>query len=168
MCYFEKVLLYSFPHLKNIIGDMDKLVCQKAYSSFSNNVSCLDLSEKIIKIIDRKDRLIDLKMKLDEIFKGFTQEEMLLLEQKYFKRKIYIKKLTEKISIKYSLRTYFRKQNRLLEKLSKSLRNTGMSESWFLDKYGDIDWFNCLYTRLKNDEKNKTSKNQNDKYLKSA
>ena len=51
MCYFENVLLYSYPHLTNIISDMDKLVYQKAYSSVSNNISCLDLSEKIIKII---------------------------------------------------------------------------------------------------------------------
>jgi hypothetical protein len=167
MCYFEKVLLYSYPHLTNIIGDMDKLVCQKAYCSFSNNVSCLDLSEKIIRIIDKKDRLIDLKLKLDEIFKNFSVEEMLLLEQKFFKRKAVLKKLIEKFTIKYSLRTYFRKQNRLLEKFSKSLNKNGMNEKWFLDKYGDIDWFKCLYSRLKYDEKIKQKKLK-EGYLKTA
>jgi len=168
MCYFENVLLYSYPHLTNIISDMDKLVYQKAYSSVSNNISCLDLSEKIIKIIDKKDRLINLKIKLDEIFKNYSNEELLLLEQKYFKRKAVLKKLLEKFTINYSLRTYFRKQNRLLEKFSKSLNINGLSESWFLDKYGDIDWFNSLYSRLKHDEKIKQSKKINDNYLKTA
>ena len=170
MCYYEKVLLLSYPHLANIIDDMDKLVCQKAYSSFTNNISCLDLSEKIITIIDKKDRLIDLKIKLDEIFKNFSIEELWLLEQKYFKRKSVLKKLSGKITIQYTLRTYFRKQNRLLEKFSKSLCHKGMIESWFLERYGDIEWFNSLYSRLKYEEKTKIKKaeKETDELLKIA
>lgn len=158
MNYYEKVLLYSYPHLQNIIADMDKLVCQKAYSSFANSFSCLDLSEKIIKIIDRKNRLIDLKLKLDDIFKNYTLEEKWLLEHKYFKRKKYIKKLIAKVKINYSIRTYFRKQNRLIEKFSKSLIVSGMSERWFLNNYSDINWFSSLYNRMKVEEKKKMNK----------
>lgn len=151
MFSFVKVLLYTYPHLESIIGDIDKLVCLKAYTSFGT--SCERAAEKIIDTIDKKRRLLNLKVVLDDLILKLNDEEKWLLEHKYFRRRKFIKKYLGCTTVTFSERTYFRKQNRLLSKLSWLLSLKGMSEEWFLDNYSDIDWFSSFYKRIKSEQK---------------
>lgn len=149
MGYYEKVLLKAYPHLTGIIGDMDRLVRKKAFTSHASCYGCLKLSEGILSIMDKKERLIGLKLRLDGILKNYTVEEKWLLENRYFRRSECLKTLLSEVRVDFSLRTYYRKQQRVFAKFCKSLDFRGMCESWFIDNYFDIEWLKSLYYRVK-------------------
>lgn len=144
MAYYEKVLLYAYPHLEDLARQIDKLVLKRALSSFSNYTSCESQCETILGMSDQKVRLLALKTRLDEILTRLTEYEMELLEYKYFKRK----PRSSFSDFDSTSRQYFRRQLKLTEKISFLLNKSGMTEKWFNENYLDIDFMKLLLTRV--------------------
>ena len=152
MAYYQKVLLYAYPHLTGLANQIDELVLKRALSSFSNFTSCEKQTEMMIDMSWQKVNLLALKVRLDEIFSQLTENEMMLLEYKYFKRK----------SKEYfadfdsTSRAYFRNQLKLIDKISSLLERAGMTEKWFNENYLQIDFMRLLLARVIEYENNGT------------
>ena len=144
MAYYEKVLLYAYPHLEDLARQIDKLVLKRALSSFSNYTSCESQCERILGMSDQKVRLLALKSRLDEILIRLTDYEIELLEYKYFKRK----PKSSFSDFDSTSRQFFRRQLKLTEKISALLNRVGMTEKWFNENYLDIDFMNLLLARV--------------------
>lgn len=140
---YVKAVLYVYPKLENLIGQIDGVVYKKALGSFSDTSPCEAQAEKILALIGVKDMLIDLKLKSDEALEKFTAEEMKYFEYKYFRRKP--KSCFEGFDV--SGRSYFRRQKRLLELFEKRLSHRGIGEEE-LKKYAEIDFFGELVRKL--------------------
>ena len=87
MNYYQKALLYAYPKIDKIISHIDNVVMKKALASFSNHTSCLLQSEAIIEYSNKKQKMLYLNRKLEEIFASMKKEDMLLIEYKYFKKR---------------------------------------------------------------------------------
>jgi len=163
MAYYEKVLLYAYPHLEDLSRQIDELVLKRALSSFSNYTSCETQCEKILNMSDQKVRLLALKSRLDEILTRLTDYEIELLEYKYFKRK----PKSSFSDFDSTSRQYFRRQLKLTEKISALLNRVGMTEKWFNENYLDIDFMKLLLDRVieyeNNGNINKNKKRPNEK-----
>lgn len=165
MAYYEKVLLYAYPHLEDLSRQIDELVLKRALSSFSNYTCCETQCEMILNMSDQKVRLLALKSRLDEILTRLTDYEIELLEYKYFKRK----PKSSFSDFDSTSRQYFRRQLKLTEKISALLNRVGMTEKWFNENYLDIDFMKLLLDRVieyennGNINKNKNKKRPNEK-----
>lgn len=147
MNYYGKAILYIYPKLENIISQIDQVIMKKALASFSDVSPCEVQAEKILALIKKKDLLIDLKIKIDEILTKFTEDELKYFEYKYFKRKP--KSFFEGFDVQG--RNYFRKQNKLFEKFMLKLKFYGVTE--LFDEYAKINFFEEIVERLKNAQK---------------
>jgi len=107
-----KTLLYTYKYLPRITDAIDKMVEQAALNSFyfSNNQKdngVLAVSEKISKLIERKNRLINIKVLVDKALLACEEMNGKILVEKFIDDE-----MCESIAKRYNLniRTYFRKQ----------------------------------------------------------
>ncbi len=143
MYHYQKTILYVYPNLTRYIDGIDDLVEKAAINSFYDLTPCEIQSNKILRLIEKKQALIELKLKIDEVLKGFSDEEMKYFEYKYFKRKP--KSYFENFDTQG--RNYFRKQLRLLVKFSSALNRCGIDEDNF-KKYLEIGFVSNVYERV--------------------
>lgn len=143
MNYYQKTILYAYPNLHRFINGLDDLIEKRAVNSFYDLTSCESQVEKILSLMESKNLLIELKLKIDEILCTFTPDEIMCFEYKYFKRKT--KSYFEGFDTQG--RSYFRKQIRLLNKFSKILLRKGLDEKWF-SKYLKISFISTVYDRV--------------------
>ncbi len=162
MAYYQKVLLYAYPHLTGLANQIDELVLKRALGSFSNFTSCEKQAELIIDMTWQKSNLLALKVRLDEIFSRLNEYELTLLEYKYFKRK----SKDSFTGFDTTSRQYFRNQIKLIDKISAIFEKVGMTEKWFNENYLQIDFMRLLLARVIEYENNGTiNKNKNKKNL---
>ncbi len=163
MAYYEKVLLYAYPHLLKLTEQIDDLVLKKALGSFSCHKSCIDQAEAIMDMTLQKKNLLSLKVRLDEILKKQFTKDILYLEYKYFKR---LKKEAYQ-NFDTSSRGYFRKQIKLAEKFLTLINADGMTEKWFFETFSNSEFMMRLLARVTEYEnsgriiKNKNKKQPN-------
>ena len=146
MCYYEKTLLVSYTTLESVVEELEGLVMAKALASFSSRDSCERQAEKILSLIEKKSKLIELKQKLDEVFVLMSSESLELISYKYFKTE------SERPDFDHTSRKYFRKQIKALKEFSQKLLKAGMTEEWFKNKFLDISFLNSIYSRMKKNE----------------
>lgn len=142
MCYYEKTILSSYYRIDEYIEDCEKAVTYRALTSYSTKESTMTQIDKIINLIYAKNRLCDLKSKLNGIFSKFTQDETDCIRYKYYHVK-------PREDFDYTSRNYFRKQLRILKKISLMLEKKKMDEKWFCENYADIYFLKSIFERQK-------------------
>lgn len=146
---YVKALLYAYPKLGMLAEAVADGAENKAKLSFRSLCDPLDLMEKIAEEIVTAKKLALLAAEMDEMLSGCTEEELFLLEYKYFRRK---SELTGRFSgreLSCSERGYFRKQNALLGKIAGLLAMRGRTEEAFLREFGDFPPFMRLYRAIR-------------------
>ena len=114
-----------------IICEIDNCVEKRCFSSYYDNRPVDVIFSEIADLIERKNKLIGLKKKIDLVFSLLSEEEIDLLNCKYFGKK-------PKNPFLFSMRTYFRKQKRLFLKLDEYFSFIGINdEKFFSDFKGD-------------------------------
>lgn len=155
---FAKTALYAYPNIMAIVEQIDELVEKKALFSMNDFSPAIEQFNKITELTEQKKVMFALKLYLDDILAKFTKDELDCLEYKYFKRKG--KKYFENFD--FTSRSYFRKQVKIIGKVSKSLELAGATDSWFIENCLSMDFFNELLKRVieheKNSKKNKGGK----------
>ena len=152
---YIKVLLYAYPKLKELAEAIAAGAEIKALLSFRSAADTQKLAETIAEEIARSEQLLELKEKMDAVLRVCGEEELFLLEYKYFRR---TKELNCRFSGKgfsCSERTYFRRQNALLKKLALLFRVRVMSEEDFLREYRNFPVFLRVYRVLLKGEERK-------------
>lgn len=134
---YVKTLFYCYGKTEEYLRQIDKAVEHKALASFDNFRPCLEQSENILKLTDKKDKIIKLKLLLDKVLLNFSSQERDMLDYKYFKKKP--KEYYE--NAEWFGRTYFRRQIKILHKASCYLKAYGFTDKKFIEICNEIDYF---------------------------
>ena len=78
-----------------------------------------------------------------------SEQELYLLEYKYFRRKIVLRGRFEGYTLNVSERSYFRMQNALLSKLAAKLLRRGLTEQKFLQDFQSYAPFMRVYRAVR-------------------
>ncbi len=153
--YYAKCVLYAYPHIEAIMGQIDDLVERKALSSRCDYSPCLEIAEKIVGFTRQKDVYIKLKIMCDSALSRFSKYELDCLDYKYFKKN----PSEYYLDFDADSRTYFRNQIKLAKKFAKRLENRGATDEWFERECLSMDFFKGMYKRVVEHEK-KSQKNK--------
>ena len=143
--FYAKAVLYAYPNIDAVIGQIDELVERKALSSISDFSPCIEQCEKILNFSKQKCALIILKDSVQKILSTFTEQELICLDYKYFHKK----KKSEYAGFDFFGRNYFRKQIRIANKFSDKLEKAGITDEWFDKNCMCTDFFVELVRRVK-------------------
>ncbi len=153
--YYAKCVLYAYPHIEAIMGQIDDLVERRALSSRCDYSPCVEIAQKIVDLTRQKDAFIALKIICERILNKFTEEQLDLLDYKYFKQK----PREYYAHFDNESRGYFRKQIMVAKKFAESLERRGANDEWFEGNYMTMDFFKEMYKRVIEHEK-KSQKNK--------
>ena len=134
---YAKTLLYCFRHLEAYTLQLDALIEKKALGSFEDLRPCLEQCEDIFKIMEQKDLLIKIYTMIERALYKLPEEEMNMIEYKYFKQKP-----KEFYTTCYALsRNYYRKQIRVISKIAVRFNAIGLTDSFFENVCLKMDFF---------------------------
>lgn len=141
---YEKALLYAYPALEEIIDAYDAIFLKHALNSFSSGRSAMEEAEALIGKIAEKDLYVFIKLRLDRVLESFSP-----FEKKHFSYK-YFRDLPPSAFDGFDVasRSYFRRQQRLLQKFARVLNREGLTEAWFDDACMTTDLFPELLRRI--------------------
>jgi hypothetical protein len=134
---YAKVLLSAYPNLARVIKTENDNYMRRCYNSAYFSEPTETFTTALIDMMEKRRKLIDLKEKLDLLFSRLTEEEKALIMFKYAG-------VMPKNKFEFSLRTYFRKQKKLLKKIETYLNYLNITEDVFKERYMDVRYFNVL------------------------
>ncbi len=131
---YAKAVLYAYPHIDELIEQIDELKIKDALSSINDVSPAFTQCEKLVNLVFQEQTLAELKEMTARALEKFSQDEMDCLDYKYFK----VKPKSYYACFDAKSRAYFRKQNRLILKVADKLERAGVTDEWFD--------FNCMST----------------------
>jgi len=159
---FAKTILRAYASLESMAGQIDDLVYRQALSTHSLKGDCICMSaqrqvEKVVKLMNKKNNLINLKLLTDEVLASLDGDSKILLVDKYVKKEDKEKTISR---LEISNRTYFRRLILAEEKFAKGCILRGCDEKWFEENYFDQRWLTEIFDNIKRKaEQNKKEKN---------
>ena len=131
---YQKTMLFLYPRLKRFAEDIGQYARAKAIASSLGREDTEATVQALIDCAHAQRCCGQLKALLDGVLGELTEEERLLLEYKYFRRR------TKACGVPFgfSPRTYYRRQLRLERRLNAKFLQRGMDEGWFLRTFGGI------------------------------
>lgn len=134
---YVKIILTSYPSLDRLILALRESINLRCRKSFYFAESTEKLCSKIIEKKNTLDKLINLKRMLDILFSRLSEEEKDLIYLKYFE-------IEPKNNFAFTMRTYFRKQHKLLKKIEKYLSYLGIDEQSFRANFMGMTFFKLI------------------------
>lgn len=142
---YVKVLLYAYPKMEDLASAISAGAEVKAALSFRAPGDTFSVAESVANEILRASFLRKTYAELGEIFSRCTNEELYLLEYKYFRRKKVLRERFAECPVNCSERSYYRKQAMLLNKIAAALIMRGMTEQWFFERFSEFPSFVRVY-----------------------
>lgn len=151
-----KTALYAYPQLGRIGRDYEEHIKNKALLSYGSRMSTEKLTEYLAEEIVRRQNADRLKNLLERVLLKLSEEEKTLLDVRYFGKADRVRRLFAawraglcKLPFKpWSERNYYRKQARLLKKITGLLKVEGLDEKTFDEGCLDIEYVALLYQYL--------------------
>ena len=134
---YAKILLSAYPNLNRVIKTENDNYMRRCYNSAYFCEPTEAFATALIDMMEKRKKLIDLKEKLDLLFSRLSEEEKALIMFKYAG-------VIPENKFEFSLRTYFRKQKKLLKKIETYLNYLNITEDVFKERYMDVRYFNVL------------------------
>lgn len=146
---YTKTVLYAYPLLLTVGKDYEEHIKNKALLSYESAQATENLIEYIAEEILCKEKLEWLKKLIEDVLERLSDVERTLISIRYFGKTGRIKyflRLREKNSAdkqfpKWSEREYFRRQQRLQEKVGAMLKAAGLSEEVYERDFAKLDIF---------------------------
>lgn len=140
---YAKVMLYAYPFLNAVDKDYEEHIRNKAILSYGNKWTAEGLAEYIAGEIITKRNIAALKQDLEKVFGKLDEVEKQLLEIRYFGKR---KKLRDFLKngcgkSAWSERKYFRRQQRLGDKLAAMMSSVGLTKERYLQEFACVDIF---------------------------
>ncbi len=161
---YVKILLYGYPLLATVGEDYEEHIRNKALLSYGGNRSAAELAEYLAEEILEMRRLEWLKSKVEEVMKGLDGQERLLLSIRYFGKARPMKEVLPREKqdtlSSWKERTYFRRQQRLGEKLCHRFVAVGLTEEAYLRDYADLATFAKIRRLVEEGKDKKISANE--------
>lgn len=145
---YIKAVLYGYPTLLTVSEEYGTHIRNRAILSYKSRLNAEGLAEYLAEEILRKKRLEWLRDRIEAVLEKLDEEERALVEIRYFGRR---KRLSVLLPKKDSaeVRRYFRRQQRLGQKLSGMLRVAGVTEEVFLKEYAPLEEFKKIWRFVK-------------------
>lgn len=131
---YIKAVLYAYPLLKTVGEDYAEHIKNKAVLSYHSPRGTLHLAEYLAEEILRKNCLLWLKEVIEKTLNKLSDLERTLVGMRYFghKRKIPLTyKGKDGVEKPWSERKYFRRQQKLGDKIGGMLTVAGITKPWF-------------------------------------
>ena len=143
---YAKVILYAYPLLRTVEKDYEEHIGNKALLSYEGRWTAEQTAEYLAREILEMRRLEWLKAIVKKTLDGLSDVEKTLVAIRYFGKRKGVKALLsdEKNPLKesgWTERSYFRKQERLGEKLTELFALAGLTEEVFKREFANIDIF---------------------------
>ena len=138
---YAKVIWHVYPFLKAVVKDYEEHIRNKAVLSFDSRTTAERLAEYIAGEIIVKERLQALKGQLDEVVDKLDETEKKLLAIRYFGKRKLLCEFLKNDSAAWSERKYFRRQNKLCERLGGALECVGITEEVYLRDFAGLAIF---------------------------
>ena len=122
---WAKTLFESYKYINRLIKSIDRFVFEKSVHSYNFSVSeptTLEKMEAVIDLIQRKKRLLTIKMLVEESIKNIDREDAKILVMFYFD-KIDVCRLLEKTGL--NKRTLYRHMNKSLLECMDKIKDLG-------------------------------------------
>ena len=132
---YVRALLYAYPKMEMLAEAVRTGARVRAGLSFRAPRDTLSVMESIAADMQYADRLLVWKEQLERVLRLLGEEELFLLEYKYFRRRRQLQELGSEAVFACSKRSYFRKQNALLIKFSALLEARGCTEQAFFSDF---------------------------------
>lgn len=151
-----KTLLTVYPTIPNIEKVVSSIIESKACnlsSSFASNgqmkCSSYEQVNRIIDIIERKDKLIEVYHLIRDLIKPIDKEDMKFVEMRFFHRM-----KPEKIAtlLDVSLRTIYRYTNKIVERVAASCYERGVTSLYLKHKTKSEPWIHAQFEKIKSDK----------------
>ena len=140
---YVKAALYFYPMMKRTAEDYKEHIKNKAYTSFDNRKNAEKLVEYMAGEVIKKRLLEELEERIASALERLTEKERFLLEARYFRRKSKLKEYLQSLGegALGSKRSYFRRQEKLLKKLTERFCKAGLTEEEFCGRYESVSGF---------------------------
>ncbi len=149
-----KTVLNGYKYLEGIAEAIDKLVDRQAMNSFYNFCSQVDngvmaVSERIIDLIERKKKLVNLKVLVDKCLEGCQLECAQILIEKYIDND-----KSEEIAQRHGLamRTYFRRLAEAEETFRSQMSRYGYNDEKLDNLFSEERWIMDIYNSFEEKE----------------
>jgi hypothetical protein len=130
----------------------------KALLSYNNSISAENLAIYLAEEIIQKNKLLWLKNLMEKEFAKLTDEERDLLAVRYFgKRRAAVKEHWETAE---SERQYFRRQNRVSEKVAAMLQCAGLTKEVYERDFAKLDIFERVQKLVNKKEQRQRNENK--------
>lgn len=152
---WAKTLLTSYRYLEHIAGAIDKLVDSEAMNSYyyqpeTKVNGVVEVSDRIISLIERKKRMINTKVLVDMALEKCNSVFAGLLRGKYFYHES-----CENLATKFNfpMRTFFRKMTQAESQLAFEIEKLGFTDEKLHSLHCEEVWMNEIYDKFaKGDE----------------
>lgn len=143
-------MLVAYTALPEIVKSIEKTVDLKVKSGFQSRHFSFGLSTEeflnsILQLNQRKIRLINIKVLIDRVLELLPEADTAFLCLRYFERKTF-QEVSERLGC--SLRTVFRRNERIVRRVSAELERLGYGAEWFFKEYEDDGYIKAVVTRL--------------------
>ena len=154
-----KAILYCYPRLEGIEEGYLQHIRNRAMLSADGKEPAQKVAEHLAMALLEKAKVRELQRLAMAALDKLTTEEKMLLNVRYFGKLDRVKRaFAEKYAgianecmrpIPYwSERTYFRKQKKLLAKLTERFVALGLTKERFLEEFADLDGIGAIYTYI--------------------
>ena len=154
---YVKVVLYAYPFLQNVGRDYEEHIQNKAILSYRSNKTAEEVALYLAEEIIRQRELVALKNLIDGVLDKLSTVEKLLVQIRYFGKERKMKKCLQPVKEggyeNWSESKYFRRQNRLTEKVQAMLLSAGLTKEVFEKKFAQDDIFKEAIKILKRRER---------------
>lgn len=130
---YAKAILYVYPMMGALSEAARTAAENKAYLSYRSRFDAMHDLSAVAEEVFLAERLDSLKGFLDGVMSRLSEEERFLLEYRYFRRKKILAGFGQDLAC--SERNYFRKQERLLQKITARLTVSGVTREYFLSAF---------------------------------
>lgn len=153
---YTKVVLYAYPLLQTVGQDYAEHIKNKAILSYKSMAPAEETVTYLAEEIIRKEKLEWLKNTVESVLDKLTDVERTLVAIRYFgkpqKARLFVRvksksQDTESLTRQgmWSERGYFRKQQRLSEKVGAMLKTAGLSEEVYQRDFAAMEMFSKIH-----------------------
>lgn len=143
---WSKTILSIYRTLDTLISAIDNLVLCKGknsnHYSHMSGYNTLEYMNNVISLIERKKRLINLKLIIEEMLLKMDSKQQRLLVLTFFDN---AKSAVVADALGISLRTYFRKKEQALTSFACLMKNSQFNGTFFEENYADERWLMDYY-----------------------
>ena len=155
---YVKVVLYAYPLLKTVGKDYEEHIRNKAVLSYDSNLTAERLAEYLAAEILEMNRLEWLKSRVNGALEKLDGAERELLAIRYFGKTKGIRDFLKTENAKgCSPRQYFRRQQRLGQKLGELLQKQGVTKDVYEKDFAGIDLFRKIHKFVEDGKDRKIS-----------